>query len=74
VVVALVVVLLSPVKFCNVVDPRVRMLAKVPRPELVKLPPLACVKKRLVEDAVVEKRLVDVALPNVTVPRFALVE
>ena len=38
-----------------------RRVVKVARPVEVKLPPLAVVKKRLVEDAVVEKKLVVVA-------------
>ena len=64
VVVALVPVALMKVKFCKVEEPVSKRLAKVPSPVEVKLPPLAVVKKRLVEEAVVEKRLVVVALPE----------
>ena len=61
VVVALVPVALAKVKFCRVDEPLSKRLAKVPSPVDVKLPPFPVVKKRLVEDAVVEKKLVVVA-------------
>ena len=43
----------------------IKRLEKVPRPVDVILPPLAVVKKKLVEEAVVEKKLVVVALVEV---------
>lgn len=49
-------------KFCRVDDELARRLKKVPRPLDVKLPPVPVVKKRLVVDAVVAKKLVVVAL------------
>ena len=49
-------------KFWRVVEPLAKMLANVPRPVEVRLPPLPVVKKRLVVLAVVEKRFVVVAL------------
>lgn len=48
-------------KFWKVEEALARMLANVPRPLDVKLPPVPVVKKRLVEEAVVEKRFVVVA-------------
>jgi hypothetical protein len=57
-----VVVELRPVKFCNVVDPRVSMFANVPRPDEVMFPPFADVKNRFVEDAVPANKVVVVAL------------
>ena len=77
--VALVLVEFCAVKFWSVVEPRVRILANVPRPLEVIAPPLALVKKRLVELAVVAKIEVEVAaveveVPIETNPRLALVE
>jgi hypothetical protein len=54
VVVALVVVALRAVKFWRVVEELARKLVAVTWPVEVTLPPLAVVKKRLVEEAVVE--------------------
>ena len=62
VVVAFVEVELRKVRFWNVEEAVASRLPKVPRPEEVKFPPLPIVKKRLVDDAVVEKKLVVVAL------------
>ena len=70
VVVAFVVVEFSPVKFCRVDDALTRRLVAVTKPEEVRLPPVPTVKKRFVVEAVVAKRLVEVALvvvPIVTV-------
>lgn len=61
VVVAEVPVALMKVRFCNVDEALARRLVKVPSPEEVTAPPIAVVKKRLVELAVVEKRDVEVA-------------
>ena len=61
VVVAEVPVAFINVKFWRVVDELASMFVKVPRAFEVMLPPLAVVKKRFVEDAVVEKKLVVVA-------------
>jgi len=61
VVVALVPVALRKVKFCRVDEPFDKRLAKVPSPVDVKLPPFPVLKKMLVEEAVVEKKLVVVA-------------
>ncbi len=63
--VALVEVEFKAVKFCKVLEPLTRRLAKVPRPVEVRLPPLAVLKKRLVEEAVVAKKEVEVALVEV---------
>ena len=54
-------VALTNVKFCKVEEPRERMFEKVPSPVEVMFPPFAVVKKRLVEEAVVEKKDVVVA-------------
>ena len=59
--VPLVVVLLIPVKFCKVDEPKERRLAAVTDPR-VELPALRTVAKRLVEEAVVLKKLVLVLL------------
>ena len=61
VLVLLVVVLLIPVKFWRVEDPYERRLAAVTDPK-VELPALRTVAKRLVEEAVVLKKLVEVPL------------
>jgi hypothetical protein len=53
------------VKFWRVDEPLTLRFANVPRPVDVKSPPLPVVKKRLVVDAVVAKRLVVVALDDV---------
>ena len=79
VVVALVEVELRAVKFCKVVEPLESKVEKVPRPVEVTLPALMAVAKRLVLEAVVEKRLVVVAFVPVALPKrksamFALVE
>jgi len=50
------------VKFWNVEEAVVRRFANVPKPVDVRFPPLAPVKKKFVEEAVVEKKLVVVAL------------
>ena len=50
------------VKFWNVEEAVVRRLVNVPKPVDVRFPPLAPVKKKFVEEAVVEKKLVVVAL------------
>ena len=63
--VALVPVALMKVKFWRVLEPLSKRLAKVPSPVAVKLPPFAVVKNKFVEEAVVEKRLVEVALPEI---------
>ena len=65
VVVALVPVAFAKVKFCKVLEALRSRLAKVPKPVEVKLPPEPVVKKRLVELAVVLKKLVVVALVEV---------
>ena len=62
VVVAAVVVELTAVKFWRVEEALAKRLVKVPRPEEVKLPPVPVVKNKLVVEAVVEKREVEVAL------------
>ena len=49
------------VKFWNVEEAVVRRFANVPKPVDVRFPPLAPVKKKFVEEAVVEKKLVVVA-------------
>ena len=69
VVVAEVPVAFIKVKFWRVEEPVERRLAKVPRPVEVKCPPLAVVKKRLVEEAVVEKKLVVVAEVPLALPK-----
>src|SRR3989338_9182032 len=61
VVVAEVPVALTKVKFCKVLEALSKRFARVPRPVEVKLPPFPVVKNKLVELAVVEKRLVVVA-------------
>ena len=53
VVVALVEVLFSAVKFCSVDDPVARTLAAVTVPDEVILPPVAVVNERFVDDALV---------------------
>ena len=68
VVVALVPVALTKVKFWRVDEALARILAKVPVPDEVRFPPLPVVKKRFVEEAVVEKREVVVALVVVELP------
>jgi len=71
VVVAWVVVLLMPVKFCRVVEPSARRLMNCP------VPPIAVAKVRFVVDALVAKRFVDVALvvvPVVTVSEEMVVD
>ena len=60
-VVAVVPVAFTKVKFWRVEEPLASRVPKVPRPVEVRLPPLAELKKRLVEEAVVEKKLVVVA-------------
>ena len=60
-----VVVEVRAVKFCNVVEPRARMFARVARPDEVRFPVLREVEKRFVLDAVVEKRFVVVAFVDV---------
>ena len=65
VVVAFVVVLFSPVKFWKVEEAFARRLAKVPRPDEVRFPPEAVVKKRFVVLALVAKKFVVVALVEV---------
>ena len=65
VVVAEVEVEFEAVKFWRVEEPFERRVPKVPSPVEVKLPPLAVVKKRLVDEAVVEKKEVEVALVEV---------
>lgn len=52
---------LRAVKFCSVDEELASMFRKVPNPVEVKLPPEPVVKKRLVLDAVVAKKLVEVA-------------
>ena len=76
VVVAWVVVPFTAVKFWRVVDELARRLAKVPRPDEVKLPPVPVVKKRFVVLAVVAKRFVVVAEDEVelTAVKFWRVE
>mgnify|MGYP001570348555 CR=1 FL=1 len=64
VVVALVDVLLSAVKFWRVVEPFTNKFPRVARPPIM-LPVLREVEKRLVLEAVVEKKLVVVALVEV---------
>ena len=56
-------------KFCKVVEPLIRRFENVPRPLLVMLPALSKVAKRLVEEAVVEKKLVVVALVPVALTK-----
>ena len=68
VVVALVPVAFTNVKFWRVEDAVAKMLAKVPSAVEVRFPPLAVVKKRFVELAVVLKKLVVVALVVVELP------
>ena len=63
VVVALVPVAFMKVRFWSVEEPFESRVPKVPRPLEVKLPPLPVVKNRLVELAVVLKKLVEVELP-----------
>jgi len=70
VVVALVDVELSAVKFCNVLEARVKIFEKVPRPVEVRLLPLAEVKKRFVEEATEANKLVVVAFVAVALPRI----
>ena len=84
VVVALVEVELSAVKFWRVEEPFTRRLARVPRPLMNVVPKFAAVANIFVELAVVAKRLVVVALvpvafvklklPRIPVPRLKLVE
>ena len=62
VVVALLEVELRAVKFCKVEEPLERKVEKVPKPVEVTLPPLKAVAKRFVDEAVVEKKFVEVAL------------
>ena len=62
VVVALVEVELSAVKFWRVEEAFTRRLVKVPKPEEVMFPALRIEAKRFVEEAVVEKSVVVVAL------------
>ncbi len=68
VLVAFVVVELSAVKFCRVEEPVARILAALNRPLLFMFPALSKVANRLVELAVVAKRLVVVALVTVAFP------
>ncbi len=68
VVVACVVVPLTAVKFWKVDEALARMLANVPVPDEVMLPPLAEVKKKFVVEARVAKKLVVVALVDVEFP------
>ena len=65
VVVALVPVAVTKVKFWKVEEALARMLLKVPVPLTVNVPPVPVVKNRFVEDAVVEKKLVVVAFVEV---------
>jgi hypothetical protein len=62
VVVAFVLVEFSAVKFWRVLEPVTRRLARVPRPLKNVVPKVANVEKRLVLDAVVAKKFVEVAL------------
>jgi len=62
--VALVVVLFAPVKFWRVVEPVTRRLESTPVPNVTD-PKAAFVAKRLVEEAVVAKKLVVVAFVDV---------
>src|SRR3989338_11324670 len=62
VVVAEVPVALTKVKFCKVLEALSKRFARVPRPVEVKLPPLPVVKNKFVDEAVVDKRFVVVAL------------
>ena len=83
VVVALVEVELSAVKFWRVEEPFTRRLARVPRPLMNVVPKFAAVANIFVELAVVAKRLVVVALvpvafvklklPRMPVPRLKFV-
>ena len=52
-------------KFCRVVEPKLKRLAKLPKPAPVTLPTFKEVAKRLVEEAVVPKILEVVALLEV---------
>lgn len=74
VVVAEVPVAFTKVKFWRVVEPVINRLVKVPRPVEVKLPPEPVVKKRFVELAVVEKKLVVVAEVPVAEVKVKLVK
>ena len=56
---------MRPVKFWRVVEPLIKRLENVPRPVEVTLPPEIEVAKRLVEEPVVVKKLVVVALVEV---------
>lgn len=60
--VAFVDVLFNAVKFWRVLEPVTRRLARLPSPLMKVLPKVAKVPKRFVEDAVVAKKLVVVAL------------
>ena len=77
--VAEVVVDWSPVKFWRVEEPLARRFENVPSPEMVSAPepvmfPVAREEeKSSVEDAVSEKKVVEVPFPRVSVPRFARV-
>ena len=75
-VVAAVPVAFTKVKFWRVDEALAKRLVKVPRPEEVKLPPVPVVKNKLVVEAVVEKREVEVALELVelTAVKFCKVE
>ena len=59
--VALVPVALTKVKFWKVEEAFARRLVKVPRPDEVRFPPEAVVKKKLVVEALVAKKEVVVA-------------
>ncbi len=56
------------VKFCRVEDPFARIFAPVTRPVEVMLPALIAVAERFVEEAVVAKKFVEVALVVVDWP------